>query len=71
LSSPHSDNAKECNKARIAVLQRQSELIDSIVDESRDRLEAVTSDTGSYSELLVGLIVQGLLKLAEEDSLIR
>ena len=66
-----SDNAKECNKARIAVLKRQSELIDEVIEEARGNLESVTQDSGAYAELLVNLITQGLLKIAEDDCLIR
>ena len=71
VSVHRSDNAKECNKARIAVLKRQSELIDEVIEEARGNLESVTQDSGAYAELLVNLITQGLLKVAEDDCLIR
>ena len=53
------------------MLQRQAELSEGVIDDARGQLEGKTNDAGTYSELLVGLIVQGLLKIAEDDCLIR
>merc|ERR1711990_1423779 len=65
------DTAKESNRARISVLTKQSELIDEVVEDARGKLEAITQDKNMYTELLVGLLEQGLAKLKEEKVLIR
>jgi len=58
--SPHSDTAKECNKARISVLRRQSDLVGSIVSDAREQLSTV-AEGGDYPSLLEGLAVQVVL----------
>ena len=70
-SSRRSDTAKDFNKCRIELLQRQSDLLDSTVADVRRALGDITADAGAYGELMVGLISQGLDKLQQDDLLIR
>jgi len=61
------DTAKELNKCKISVLQNQSDEIDACVKMACSKLETISSDTGSYTQLLVGLIKQGITKLSNES----
>merc|ERR1712178_289651 len=65
------DGAKETNKARIAVLKKQSTLLEEVVTEAGAKLEAVANNAAEYRPLLEGLIEQGLSKIQEEDILLR
>lgn len=55
------------NIARLGMLKKREEYIDSILEEARDGLSDVRKDQKRYHDLLEGLISQGLFQILESE----
>ncbi|XP_033101881.1 V-type proton ATPase subunit E-like [Anneissia japonica] len=53
------------NQARLKVLKSREDHVDSLLEEARRRLDEVTLDQSRYSQILEGLLLQGLFQLLE------
>ncbi|PWN52706.1 ATPase, V1/A1 complex, subunit E, partial [Violaceomyces palustris] len=57
--------SNQTNKSRLQILQTREEHLQSLFEEARQKLGELTKDRAKYTELLEGLILQGLLQLTE------
>ncbi|XP_071943383.1 V-type proton ATPase subunit E-like [Antedon mediterranea] len=53
------------NQARLKVLKAREDHVDQLLEEARRRLGEVTLDKSRYSQILEGLLLQGLFQLLE------
>lgn len=56
------------NNSRLRVLKDKEERIDTVLEETRKQLHAVTERPDQYRGLLEKLLLQGLLQLIEDVS---
>ncbi|KAI8100091.1 ATP synthase subunit [Halteromyces radiatus] len=59
------------NKARLRTLQEREHVLDDLFEETRIRVQSLSSDEGSYTELVKGLVLQGAYTLMESDIVVR
>lgn len=55
------------NKTRLRILAAQQDLLDSIFDQARQKLNDVANEEHKYSEILKNLILEGLYSLNEKN----
>ena len=55
------------NKARLRVLETRESHLQELFESAREGLAGLTSDQSKYSELLKGLMLQGMLQLMEKE----
>ena len=55
------------NKTRLKILAAQQDLLDSIFEQARKKLNDVSKDEGKYQGILKNLILEGLYCLNESD----
>jgi len=58
------------NKSRLRVLQAREQLLQDLFSEAREKIVGLSSSTGSYSQFLESLIVEGLLRLMEPEVIV-
>merc|ERR1711936_514683 len=59
------------NQARLRVLKARDEHVSNVLDDGKQQLANITRDKQKYSQLLQGLIVQGVCQLLEPKIFIR
>ena len=59
------------NKTRLKVLAARQQLLDSIFEKAREKLEDVSKDEEKYTTILKNLILEGLYALGEDSIQIR
>ncbi|KAI9495275.1 ATP synthase subunit [Zychaea mexicana] len=59
------------NKARLRVLQERQQILDSLFEDTHNNIQTISSDEERYTELMEGLILQGLYTMMEPDVTIR
>ncbi|KAI7848849.1 ATP synthase subunit [Circinella umbellata] len=59
------------NKARLRVLQERQQILDSLFEDTQQNILSIPDDQESYTELMEGLILQGLYALMDSDVTIR
>ncbi|KAI5117056.1 hypothetical protein M0805_005295 [Coniferiporia weirii] len=57
----------QLNKSRLQLLQRREEHLQDLFSTARDSILELSADEGRYTQLLEGIIVQGLLQLMEPE----
>ncbi|OCB90712.1 vacuolar H+ ATPase E1 [Sanghuangporus baumii] len=57
----------QLNKSRLRLLQRREEHLEELFEEAREELLALSKDEGRYSQLIEGIVLQGLLQLVEPE----
>ncbi|THH07644.1 hypothetical protein EW145_g3242 [Phellinidium pouzarii] len=57
----------QLNKSRLRLLQRREEHLQDLFSTARDSILELSADEGRYTQLLQGIIIQGLLQLMESD----
>lgn len=55
---PYRAQSNQTNKARLRILQRREELLQQLFEEARTEVLELQKDTGRYTQLLEGFIVQ-------------
>lgn len=65
-----SAQSNHINKARLKVLQAREETLNDLVASTRKQLYGVAADEAKYTQLLKGLILQGLHQLLEAEVMI-
>lgn len=63
--------SKQLNASRIKVLQTREDVVHSILDEARKKLEDVPKDKKKYEALLTDLLVQALVKLKQPAVIVK
>jgi len=59
------------NQARLRVLKARDEHVSNVLDDGKQQLASITKDKQKYSQLLQGLIAQGVCQLLEPKIFIR
>lgn len=59
------------NKSRLRVLSARQELLDTLFDEARAKLAAVSKDKAKYQDVLKNLILEGMYALEEDKVQVR
>ncbi|KAH8109498.1 vacuolar H+ ATPase E1 [Phellopilus nigrolimitatus] len=57
----------QLNKSRLRLLQRREEHLQDLFSTAREKILELSQDEGRYTQLLEGVIIQGLLQLMESD----
>ena len=67
----YSAQSNHVNKARLRVLQERQQILDSLFEDTQQNILHIPDDQESYTELMEGLILQGLYALMDSDVSIR
>uniref|UniRef100_A0A0G4FEW6 V-type proton ATPase subunit E n=1 Tax=Chromera velia CCMP2878 TaxID=1169474 RepID=A0A0G4FEW6_9ALVE len=59
------------NRARLRKIEARNRVVEQVVKQASGELAKVTSDSGRYKSLMQSLLVQGLLKLLEDQVVVR
>jgi len=59
------------NQSRLKILKSQDDYIQAMLEKAQGKLGAITTDSGRYTQVLEGLLVQCLFQLLEPEAKIR
>lgn len=66
-----SAQSNHINKARLRVLQERQQVVDSLFEETRQRIHDIANDEEKYAGLIEALILQGAYTLMEPEVTVR